>query len=459
MVLTGGGQEGNNRRVETIFTLILLAGKSFFCVPSCIITGRRGIWGDNLIMAYSRSRTQHKQKQKRRSRARFLLIFNSILLIVIVVIAALIWDSKSNSTKVGKPDTQHESPKENVPSADPSDNPSEEPSTGSEAPAQEAAATEDNGDTLSLALVGDLLPAARVLDLMKMNGFDYPFRAAKPYLEAADITAGNLETPITTRGTPAENKQYVFRGTQEAIPAMKEAGFDYLSLANNHTLDYGWEGLSDTMDNLDDAGMQHSGSGNDDREAFAPAYIESKGMTVAFVSVTRVVPEVSWKADRNHAGVAEAYSPTRAEATIKEAKQNADMVVVMVHWGEEKKDTPIASQTDLGHRFIDAGADLVIGSHPHVLQGFEAYKGKWIAYSLGNFVFSTTALSKTSETGILNAECNKDGACSLKFLPMFATNSQPAPMEASASTALLARLSSLSIGASVEEDGTIVARN
>jgi poly-gamma-glutamate capsule biosynthesis protein CapA/YwtB (metallophosphatase superfamily) len=419
-------------------------------------------------MTYSRSRTQQKQKTQQRSRARFLLLVNGILLAVVVVIVALVWNSKHNQegqvTKPGKPNTHSvSSPESTVTSStDPSENPSEEPSNDSgdsASPDEAAVATEVTGDTISLALVGDLLPAARVLELMKMNGYDYPFREAKVVLEAADIAAGNLETPITTRGTPAEDKQYVFRGTPEAIPALKEAGFDYLSLANNHTLDYGWEGLSDTMDYLDDADLQHAGSGNDDREAFTPAYLESHGMTVAFVSVTRVVPEVSWKADRNHAGVAEAYTPNRAEAAIKEAKQNADIVVVMVHWGVEKKDTPVATQTDLGHRFIDAGADLVIGSHPHVLQGFEAYKGKWIAYSLGNFVFSTTASSKTSETGVLGAECNKDGACSLKFQPMFATNSQPAPMEATAATALLARLSALSIGASVEEDGTIVARN
>jgi poly-gamma-glutamate capsule biosynthesis protein CapA/YwtB (metallophosphatase superfamily) len=413
-------------------------------------------------MAYSRSQTQQKQKTKRRSRTRFLLLINGFLLTVIVVIAAFVWnkpDKPETQNVISSPESSSTSSTE--PSEKPSEEPSEEPSddSGGSATPDEAASTEAAGDTISLALVGDILPAARVLELMKINGYDYPFREAKAVLEAADITAGNLETPITTRGTPAEDKLFVFRGTPEAIPALKEAGFDYLSLANNHTLDYGWEGLSDTMDYLDDADLQHAGSGNDDREAFTPAYIESNGMTVAFVSVTRVVPEVSWKADRTHAGVAEAYTPNRAEAAIKDAKQNADIVVVMVHWGEERKETPVATQTDLGHRFVDAGADLVIGSHPHVLQGFEAYKGKWIAYSLGNFVFSTTKSSKTSETGVLNAECKKDGACSLKFQPMFATNSQPAPMEASAATILLARLSALSIGASVEEDGTIVARN
>jgi poly-gamma-glutamate capsule biosynthesis protein CapA/YwtB (metallophosphatase superfamily) len=411
-------------------------------------------------MTYSRSQTQSKQKSQRRSRTRFVLMLNGILLTGIVIVVVIFWSFKGDhGVQESSPGTS-EAQISQLPDDGQSSGSSQVPSEDSSVVAtpDEESPPAVQGETVTLALVGDLLPASSVLDLMKKNGYDYPFRMAKPLLEAADIAAGNLETPITTRGTPAEDKQYVFRGSPEAISAIKDAGFDYLSLANNHTLDYGWQGLSDTMDYLDDAKLQHAGSGNDDKEAFAPAYIDSKGLTVGFVSVTRVVPEVSWKADRAHPGVAEAYSPDRAVAAIKEAKQNANLVVVMVHWGEEKKDMPVAHQTDLAHRFVDAGADLVIGSHPHVLQGIEAYKGKWIAYSLGNFVFSTTTLSKTSETGVLNAECNKEGNCSLKFIPMLATYSQPAPMEDAAGKALLARLSALSFGASVEEDGTIVAK-
>ncbi len=419
-------------------------------------------------MTYSRSRTQNQQKSKRRSKTRMLLLVNGVLIGCIVVAAVLVWQSNDDPKEMGKDPVQAQaegiaSP-ENASQGGLDSDPDSDPSAGAEPEAspsydEASAEPETEGDSISIALVGDILPAAKVLELMKINGYDYPFLKARSVLESADIAAGNLETPITSRGTPAEDKQYVFRGSAESVPALKEAGFDFLSLANNHTLDYGWEGLSDTMDVLDDADLQHAGSGIDDREAFSPAYIESNGITVGFVSVTRVVPEVSWKADRSHPGVAEAYSPDRAVAAIKEAKENADMVIVMVHWGVERADRPVAHQTDLAHRFVDAGADIVAGSHPHVLQGFEYYKNKWIAYSLGNFVFSTTASSKTSETGVLSADCGKDGSCALKFQPMFATSSQPAPMEEAAGKALLARLSELSYGASVEEDGTIVARN
>lgn len=428
-------------------------------------------------MTYSRSRTQSKQKSQKRNKKRLLFIMNGILLTAIITVVIIIWTSESkqeagdNKPDISEaqststptntepaPDSSDESPATPVPvEGEMEEEPEKEPEEQLES--EGTTATELEGDTVTLAFVGDILPAARVLELMTKNGYDYPYREAKEILSAADITAGNLESSITNRGTAAEDKQYLFRAPPETLPAIKEAGFDYLSLANNHTLDFGWEGLSDTMDYLDDIELQHSGSGNDDQEAFTPAYIERNGIIVAYIGVTRVVPVTTWKADRNHAGVAEAYTPNRAEAAIKEAKENADLVVVMVHWGEERSEKPIDHQTDLAYRFVDAGADLVVGSHPHVLQGFEAYKGKWIAYSLGNFVFSTTASSKTSETGVLNAECDKAGDCLLKFQPMFATNSQPAPMDALKGKELLERLSSLSFGATVEEDGTVVANH
>jgi len=129
----------------------------------------------------------------------------------------------------------------------------------------------------------------------------------------------------------------------------------------------------------------------------------------------------------------------------------------MAHWGTERKETPEEYQVVKGRQLIDAGADLVIGSHPHVLQGFESYNGKWIAYSLGNFVFNMTASPLTSETGVLMAECSKDGDCELTFHPMKAVNSQPKPMDEEAGKSLLARISALSVFAEVRDNGQIVA--
>ncbi|WP_276356392.1 CapA family protein [Cohnella caldifontis] len=442
-------------------------------------------------MSYSRSRTHEKKKARRSRRVRQLALLNVFLLVLIAVAAIWLLNGREfprTGTAAGPGAATHAS----EPGASASADPSASAPRGSKAPASSGSASGDSasgdpnsdasssdasssdhplpsgtdqpnaggedGDKLTLAFVGDLLPAGSVAGLMRKNGFDYPYREARSLLESADITAGNLESPITDRGTPEDDKQYLFRGPAEALPALKEAGFDVLNLANNHTLDYGWVGLQDTMDALDDQGLRHMGAGIDDQKAFTPVYVEAKGMTVAFLGVTNVVPKVSWKADRQHPGVAEIYNATRAIAAVKAAKENADLVVVMVHWGVEKKDTPINDQVVKGRQLIDAGADLVIGSHPHVLQGFESYNGKWIAYSLGNFVFNTTASPKTSETGVLTASCAKGGGCDLQFHPMLARNSQPAPMDETAGQTLLSRLAAVSATVNVEENGDIVEK-
>ncbi|AJY73392.1 CapA family protein [Paenibacillus beijingensis] len=314
------------------------------------------------------------------------------------------------------------------------------------------------GETVRLAFVGDIMMGSSVEKLMRQKGLEYPFEGALSYLQGPDLTAGNLENPITKRGVPAQNKSFVFKGSPDLLPPLKQAGFDVVTLANNHTLDQGTEGLFDTMKYLDEAGIPHVGGGHNDTEAFAPEYLETKGVKVAYIGVSRVVPETSWKADKYRPGVAETYDSTRAVAAIKEARKRADLVVVMVHWGVERQDYPVQHQKTLAHTFVDAGADLVIGSHPHVMQGFEYYKNKWIAYSLGNFIFNNTSNVKTKQTGVLDAVCSKDGQCGLQLHPMFADKSKPVPMNAEDGAALLARLSKLSINAAFDRDGVLASR-
>ncbi|OXM16915.1 CapA family protein [Paenibacillus herberti] len=318
--------------------------------------------------------------------------------------------------------------------------------------------TPQDGSTIQLAFTGDILLASKVAGLMDSKGLDYPFAGAAQYLSKPDLTAGNLETPITTKGKPAQDKQFVFKGKPDYLKPLKKAGFDVVTLANNHTLDQGEEGLLDTMKYLDEADVPHVGGGRNDKEAYAPVVLERGGIKVAYVGVSRVLPTVDWKAGPNKAGVAEAYDSARAEAAIRAARSKADLVVVMVHWGKERADQPVDHQKLLARNFIDAGADLIIGSHPHVLQGFELYKGKWIAYSLGNFIFTSNSNSNTSESGVLDAVCTKDGRCGLKFRPMKIVQSRPQPVQGKQLEAQLKRLNSISKAAYIEADGTVKAR-
>ncbi|UVI31913.1 CapA family protein [Paenibacillus spongiae] len=314
------------------------------------------------------------------------------------------------------------------------------------------------GKTIRLSFVGDILLAASVDKIMQSKGYDYPYAKTLPFLKEPDLMAGNLETPITLRGVPAQDKQFVFKGSPKSLPALKEAGFDVVSLANNHTLDQGVEGLLDTIGYLDEIGMPNMGGGSDDKEAFEPAILEAKGIKVAYIGLSRVLPVAEWKATKDRAGVAETYDSTQAKATIRSARKQADLVIVMVHWGKERKDYPEKYQQQLAREYIDAGADLIIGSHPHVLQGFEQYKGKWISYSLGNFIFNKTKTPKTDDTGVLDAVCTKEGSCSLKFNPMRSVDSQPAPLTGNEAKTLLAYVSKISINAQVDSEGNVRAK-
>ncbi|GLX69284.1 CapA family protein [Paenibacillus glycanilyticus] len=452
-------------------------------------------------MYASRSEAHQHEKRKRKKKFRFLLTVNLTVIGLLIVIVA-VWASMQDGGifhKGNKPQNEQSAAGGNA-SPDQTAN-AEEESEASTAPS-EPAATDDSGntggtvnndnegssagqndpseapddgdssavvgsggavgagsgDTVSLAFVGDILLAESVGDMMKQYGDDYPYLKAKFHLSEPDLTAANLEYPVTDRGIPAEDKQFVFKGDAGALPALKDAGFDVLTLANNHTLDQGVEGLLDTISHLDSAGLAHVGAGNNDTEAFAPVLKEANGIKVAYIGVSKVVPTGDWKADKNRAGVAETYDTTRTKAAIKKAKEKADVVVVMVHWGIEKAENPEAYQRDFAREYIDSGADLVIGSHPHVLQGFEQYKGKWIAYSLGNFIFSAYPKGATADTGVLNAVCTKSGDCDLNFDPMNNNLAQPKPVEGEDAKTLLSHLSAISFGVKVRENGTIVPK-
>ncbi|BFT70497.1 CapA family protein [Paenibacillus sp. P36] len=307
---------------------------------------------------------------------------------------------------------------------------------------------------VNLTFVGDVMLASKVEDILKQKGYDYPYTNVKDYLTKPDFTIANLETPITTKGTE-QKKDYVYRSSPLALPPLKDAGIDLVNLANNHVMDYGPDGLQDTMNALDQEGIKRMGAGNDLNEAYQPVIMEKNGMKIAFFGFSRVVPEASWKAGPGRIGVAETYNYKPPVEAIQKAKESADLVVVVAHWGVERSDNPDKYQTDLAHRYIDAGADLVVGGHPHVLQGFEQYKGKWIAYSLGNFIFTTNDVSKTWETVILEASCSKDKACNIHLVPILSKFALPTPMNSEDGSKLFQRLSQISIGSKVDAEGNV----
>jgi poly-gamma-glutamate synthesis protein (capsule biosynthesis protein) len=237
----------------------------------------------------------------------------------------------------------------------------------------------------TLLFAGDIMLSRGVGARMAAKGdWTHPFHQVAETLRSADLTFGNLECPISDAGRE-RGHLYSFRADPRALEGLLFAGFDVVSLANNHAYDWGPEALLDTIERLGDAGIRAAGAGSNDREAHYPVVVDLDGVRVAFLAYVSIEPKVA-AAGPEKPGVAW-LNPERVLSDIRFARQLADIVVVSPHWGIEYAPKPEPWQVELARRMIDAGADLVVGHHPHVVQPVEEYAGGWIAYSLGNFVF------------------------------------------------------------------------
>jgi poly-gamma-glutamate capsule biosynthesis protein CapA/YwtB (metallophosphatase superfamily) len=237
----------------------------------------------------------------------------------------------------------------------------------------------------TLLFVGDVMLSRGVGAKMKAEGdWTYPFQKIAATLTAADLTFGNLECPVSDVGRDRYHL-YSFRADPGAIEGLKYAGFDVMSVANNHMYDWGPSALLDTLQRLREAGIMPVGAGANDLEAHYPQLLNCAGLKLAFLAYVNVAPETAIAAP-DRPGVAW-LELDRVLADIRFARPLADVLVVALHWGGEYVTQPQRNQVELAHRMIDAGADLVVGSHAHVVQPVEEYRGRWIAYSLGNFVF------------------------------------------------------------------------
>ncbi len=244
--------------------------------------------------------------------------------------------------------------------------------------------------SVTITAVGDVCLARQVVDRMEADGADYPFALVAPLLEG-DILAGNFEGALTERGEPWP-KSFNFRTPPRFAGGLARAGFDVLSLANNHAMDYGANGLLDTVAALDAAGIAWVGAGDGIPRAYAPVIIERNGLRVAFLAWVATPDEGSgfsiseWFAQEGTPGVA--YPSDQAIAdTVRAARAQADFVVVMPHAGTEYRAAPDATQRRIAGAALAAGADAVIGAHAHVPQPVEQRGGQLIAWGLGNFVF------------------------------------------------------------------------
>ena len=301
--------------------------------------------------------------------------------------------------------------------------------------------------------VGDIMLAGSATKTFARLGYDYPFAATEVELKRGDITVGNLEAPIATRGEEFTGKRYRFCAPPQSAAALKRAGFTVLTLANNHTMDFGRPALLETLRHLDRNGLFHAGAGPSLAAAREQALVQVKGTKVAFLAYSLTFPK-EFYATGNRAGTAPGW-PCYVSKDIARAKAAADYVVVSFHWGTEGATSPSPYQTAAARAAVDAGADVVLGHHPHVLQGIERYKEGIILYSLGNFAFGS--LSHSAGRSVIARITLDNGVKGVELVPLNVRNSevryQPRPLSGKEGEALISRLNLL-----CSEMGTTIAR-
>lgn len=275
------------------------------------------------------------------------------------------------------------------------------------------------------------------------------------YLESemvgANLTMVNEEFPFSTNGEPMPDKQYTFRTDPEYVKVFQEMGVDVVSLANNHALDYGKDALSDTFLTLDLAGIPYVGAGETKERAEEAIFVEANGRKVGVLSASRVIPVVGWNIVNEQPGLFCTYSSARLVQRIKEVEEECDFVVVYVHWGLEYKEHPEEYQRKLAQEYIDAGADLVVGSHSHVPQGIEYYKGVPIVYCLGNFIFSPN----TVDTYTIRVNFTAEGETILQVIPVAAKNAQTSELIGTDKQEFLDYLEGISYDVEIDENGMV----
>ena len=259
---------------------------------------------------------------------------------------------------------------------------------------------------VGIVFVGDVMVAERPGELIA-NEVD-PFQPFNDLLQRHDLRIGNLECVVATGGT-AEAKPFTFRADPQVLPVLKRH-FDAMSVANNHSGDFGKQAFAEGLGLMRKAGLPYFGGGEDAAEAHKPWIVERNGLRIAVLGYVEFKPR-SFEAGARLPGVAWSGEDDLVIEDIAAARRDyhADVVIPYMHWGWEDEPDPSPRLREFSRRMIDAGADMVVGSHPHVTQGAEMYKGKPIVYSLGNFLFNGFDTEATTTGWVLSARIGRDG--------------------------------------------------
>lgn len=301
-----------------------------------------------------------------------------------------------------------------------------------------------------LHAVGDIMIGDHPLNVgrgahssFRLQPVDYPFAYVASTFAQADLAFGNLECTLSEHGLqPGDHHSMQLRGQMSYVETLRRAGFGILCVANNHSMQHGRESFLETVDALRSAGIAVCGLAGETYRTVVPEVVEKNGLRIAFLG---------WSLrPRRYFTSGPLYAEGYADDMLRDvraARLTHDCVVVSLHWGDEFVDRPSPSEIELAHAIMDAGADLLIGHHPHVLRGCERYGRGWIVYSLGNFLGDMIWSDRMRDSAIAECRLTPDGVASFRLLPArIRDDYRPMPLEGDAATALLERLDALSAG-------------
>ncbi|MGR3208465.1 CapA family protein [Bacillus glycinifermentans] len=280
---------------------------------------------------------------------------------------------------------------------------------------------------LTATFVGDIMMGRNVEKVTKLHGSESVFKHVKPYFDVSDYITGNFENPATNKKDykPAD-KNIHLQTNLESVETLKKMNFNVLNFANNHAMDYGQNGLDDTLNKFteENLGLVGAGKNLDDAKQHV-SYQNVNGETIATLGFTDTYTK-NFTAKKDRGGVLP-LSPKIFIPMIAEASKKADLVIVHVHWGQEYDNEPNDRQKDLAKAIADAGADIIIGAHPHVLEPIEVYKDTVIFYSLGNFVFDQ-GWSRTRDSALVQYHLMNDGKGRFEVTPLNIREATPSPL-------------------------------
>ncbi len=314
-------------------------------------------------------------------------------------------------------------------------------------------------DEVTFAFAGDILfdDNYAVMARVAQNGGDITYGldpALIAEMQSVDVMMLNNEFPYSDRGEATADKQFTFRAPVSSVSYLNELGVDLVSLANNHAYDYGEAALLDTMETLTGAGIVYVGAGRDLAEARRPVCYIINNLKIAVVSATQIErldnPDTRGATDTTP-GVFRCWNGDNLIETVREAAADNDFVIAYIHWGTENQEATDWAQEEQAAALAEAGADLIIGSHPHCLQRIDVVGGVPVVYSLGNFWFN----SKTIDTGMVRISLDENGLKSCRFIPCLQSGSRTTLLDGEEKARVLAYLRGISPDVQIDEEGWV----